>query len=141
MPALEIIVDVRDDQTMSQYKTPKNGKIKFHNADTTYVLEIKAKQDAPWPFCNKDHVTPRQPFKVDPGTAKAAWICNTVESGELLYSAQIGTAKEEDPIIIFEKTKKLVFDPVLAVALGVAIGVAATLLYLRVRNRRQRRPA
>lgn len=106
MAALEIIVDVRDDQTMSQYKMPKSGKVKFNNADPSATLKITGKEGKPWPFCEKDFVTAKaQPIEVPRLEARAAWICETFTGVEVVYNAQIGTAKVEDPIIIFEKSK------------------------------------
>ncbi len=138
MAALEIIVNVRDGQTMSQYDTPKSGKIKFINADTSATLLVTQKGQAGWPFCDKDYTTPKaQPISVPPNDAKAAWVCDSFAGGEVLYTTQIGTAAPEDPIIIFEKTKMQVSAPV-AFFVGAAVG--AILVAAILKMRRPQRP-
>jgi hypothetical protein len=145
MAALEIIVDVRDSQTMSQYKTPKTGKIKFTNAvppdkppdGTEPMLEITAKKDHPWPFCKKGNADPMdQPILVPAGDSKAAWICNSVAGSEVLYTAKIGTATSEDPIIIFEP-HKLKMDFTTGVIVGVVVGAIVAAIVLRSRTRQR----
>jgi hypothetical protein len=143
MAALEIVVDVRDNQTMSQYNTPKNGKIKFTNAipkkndpsDEASVLLITMKKNAPWPFCKSDGSPKEQPISVPPSETRAAFVCESFAGNEVVYTAQIGSAAEEDPIIIFEKPKaNLEFAA--AVAAGVVVGAIATVLVLRLRDRK-----
>lgn len=148
MAELEIIVDVRDEQTMSQYNTPKSGKIKFINAvpmahppDPEPMLRITAKKDHPWPFCKKGNsVSMDQPILVPAGDAKAAWICNSFSGSEVLYTAQIGTAAAEDPIIIFEKTKARM-DFTTGVLVGVVAGALITAIILRMRSPKRSTPA
>jgi hypothetical protein len=144
MAALEIIVDVRDNQTMSQYNTPKSGKIKFTNAvpkanppDPAPMLLVTPKEGHPWPFCKKGNTEPMQaPISVPGGESKAAWICDSFAGTEVLYTAQIGTATPEDPIIIFEKTRsQLNFTT--GVVVGIVAGAIITAVILRLRSRQR----
>lgn len=139
MAALEIIVTVRDGQTMSQYKMPKSEKVKFNNADPAATLKITGKEGKPWPFCDQDHTTPKpQPIEVAPGGVKAAWICNSFTGGEVLYTAQIGTAVIEDPIIIFERQRLLSTVEVAALG-GVALGAVTAVVVMRLLRSKPRR--
>jgi hypothetical protein len=134
MAALEIIVDVRDGQTMSQYKMPKSGKVKFNNADPSATLKITGKDGKPWPFCEKDNSTPKhEPIVVEPLDAGPAWICETFTGVEVVYNAQIGTAKVEDPIIIFEKSKLNMNLAAVALTSAIVGALAAVIImrYLR----------
>ena len=139
MADLTIVVDVRGNQTMSSYRIPPSGKIKFVNAATNQGdLEISPKPPATeLPFCENNGTTPETLAPIPPGGSGETRICSGFGGGEFLYTAQIGTANPEDPIVIIEKSKHISFDPLAAALL--AAGVSAGITYLVVRSRDSRR--
>ena len=59
MADLKIIVEVRADQTISNYSIPQSGKLVFKNASTTGDLLITPKEVQPTklPFCKSNGTT------------------------------------------------------------------------------------
>ena len=139
MADLTIVVDVRNNQTMSSYRVPKSDKVVFDNASTTDTLVITPKDDGvdppeTLPFCESDKTTPiPMPLTVAASGSGTVHICKNWNGTEFLYTAQIGTAAVEDPIVIIEKTMKYSLDPLAALFLGAGIGAA--IVYLIVKSR------
>jgi hypothetical protein len=140
MADLTIYVDVREVepgkfQTMSHYKVPKSDKIIFVNAAPAGTGELTLKLKAPTTelLCANDGKT-EKPFKAiaDNYGKDEFKVCNKYLPNDFLYTAQIGNALPEDPIVIIEKKAKFVFDPG-SFALGA--GIAAILVYLILRSR------
>ena len=131
MADLTIVIDVRDNQTMSSYKIPKSGKLTFKNSSTTDALVISAKGDNALPICENNQPIP-PPLTIAAGTSKTVRICDTFNGQEFLYTAQIGQAAAEDPIVIIERKMNFVFDPG-SFLLGA--GIAAAITYLIVKSR------
>jgi hypothetical protein len=143
MADLKIEVIVRDNQTMSVYRVPRSGKINFVNASKTDQLVVTLKNPVTtpeipttWPFCDSNRRTEVNPLIVDKGSAKVVRICDKYTDDEVLYTAKIGNANAEDPIVIIEPYMtgpifSLLRDPiviieaalvVLALALGYVLG-------------------
>ena len=100
MSELIIVVGVRNDQTMSQYGMPSNGKLTFHNAgDEDLVVTPKSGS----PFCASNKVTVIPQIVVEPDDQVTVRICTAYSENEFLYTARIGQAAEEDPIVILER--------------------------------------
>ena len=106
MADLKIVVDVRDNQTMSNYKVPKSDKVEFVNASTTDTLVITPKPPATTlPFCE---TTRRRRFRYHsrlPPVVRELYTSARTGTEQSSYTAQIGTAAAEDPIVIIEKPK------------------------------------
>lgn len=123
MADLTITVDVRDGQTMSSYQLPHNGKLTFFNASKTDELKVWPKNAGDMPFCANDKVTAIPQIAVPPQDQQSVRICSAFGSEEFLYSAQIGTAAPEDPIVILE-TDKVVTPGILYLVGGLVVGIA-----------------
>jgi len=138
MASLEITVAVRDGKTMSQYMMLKNGKLTFTNADAAQDLAVAPKGSVN-PFCeNGGNKAIPPPLTIHPNASLDVVICKDFQATEFSYTAQIGTAAPEDPIIIFEKTKMQV-SATAAFFIGAAIGAVAVAVILKMRT--PRRPA
>jgi len=109
---LHIVVDVRDNQTMSRYSVISNGKVTFHNAGTEQLV-ITPKSAGDEPFCRKDGTKwPNQTVTVKKNNGvRPVFSCDAYleENGELQYTAKIGNAAAEDPIVILER--KMMMQP------------------------------
>ena len=135
MANLTIVVDVRDDQTMSTYKIPPNGKLTFQNASNIDSLVISPKDgDPPLPLCKGNGSTTVPP--IGKGQSHTVDICKDA-AGEFLYTAQIGTAAPEDPIVIIERKMNFVFDPA-SFVFGAVVAAVVTYLVLRSIARKMR---
>lgn len=136
MAKIEIVVSVRDGQTMSQYSMDKNDKVIFTNADPAASLVVKPKASGSRPFCDKNGN--ELPSITVPASTSSdvVKICKSFQGGEALYKTQIGTAAEEDPIIIFEKTMARM-DFTTGVLVGVVVGAIITAIVLRSRSRQR----
>jgi hypothetical protein len=135
MADLTIVVDVRNNQTMSSYRVPKSDKVVFVNASKTDTLVITPKPpETTLPFCESNKTTPiPMPLTVAASGSGTVHICKNWNGTEFLYTAQIGTAAAEDPIVIIEKSKLNVFTPELAFFIGAAL--AAVITYFIVKSR------
>ena len=130
MADLTIVIDVRDNQTMSSYRIPKSGKLVFRNASTTDQLVITPKGDGgTLPICDNNQPIPT-PLTIGAGASKTVNICGDFNGQEFLYTAQIGQAAAEDPIVIIEKKMYFVFDPA-SFAFGAVIAAAVTYFVLK----------
>src|SRR5262245_453114 len=135
MATIEIVVSVRNGQTMSQYSMDKNDKIDFINADSAGTLVVEPKVADSSMFCEKNG-TKLPSVTVPPSDHKVVKICGDFQGGEALYTAKIGTAAPEDPIIIFEKTMARM-DFTTGVLVGVVVGAIVTAIVLRSRSRQR----
>jgi hypothetical protein len=139
MANLTIVVDVRDAQTMSSYKIPESGKLVYKNASKDFDLTISQKRQNLLPLCeiNGDKVT--LPLVVVKDTeSRELRICDDFTGQEFLYTAKIGMAAEEDPIVIIDKKKDMSLDPLAAAILGASLGAAATYLIVKSRANKMR---
>jgi hypothetical protein len=102
------------------------------------MLVITTKKGAPWPFCKSDGSEKENPIEVPPGASKGAFICDSFAGSEVLYTAQIGQAVAEDPIIIFEKSK-MQLNVLTAAVGGVLLGAVAAVIVMRVMRTRVHR--
>jgi hypothetical protein len=140
MADLTIVVDVRDEQTMSSYKIPRSGKLVYKNASKDFDLTVSQKRQNPLPLCESNgNVEIELPLVVPKDTeSRDLRICNSFKGQEFLYTAQIGMAAEEDPIVIIDKKKDASFDPLAAAILGASLGAAATYLIVKSRANKMR---
>jgi len=102
MSDLMIVVDVRDGQTMSQYSMSKSGKLTFANASDQDDLTVTPKNGEP--FCENNKTTVIPKIVVAPEDEETVRICTAYADSEFLYTAKIGLATEEDPIVILERS-------------------------------------
>jgi hypothetical protein len=138
MADLTIVVDVRDNQTMSSYRIPPSGKLTYINASKTDDLTISQKNEHPLPLCDSNASTSIPlPLVIQKDDSQTVRVCSNFTGGEFLYTAQIGTAAAEDPIVIIEKSKSMAIDPLTAAILGAAVGVTLTLLYVNLRQKQR----
>jgi hypothetical protein len=140
MADLTIVVNVRDNQTMSSYKIPPSGRVEFVNAAANQGdLVISPKPPAATlPFCENNGTTPETLPPIPPGGSGETKICGNFAGEEFLYTAQIGTAAPEDPIVIIEKSKLYYWDPAVAAVAGALIGAGITYFIVRSRDSRRR---
>jgi hypothetical protein len=144
MADLTIVVDVRNNQTMSSYRVPKSDKVVFVNASTTDALVISPKDDGvdppeTLPFCESDKTTPiPMPLTVAASGSGHVHICKNWNGTEFLYTAQTGTAAAEDPIVIIEKPKLNFYTPEVAFLLGAAVAAVITYFIVKSRSGRTR---
>lgn len=137
MADLTIVHDVRANQTMSHYKIPPSGKLVFENASDAGALNISSKEaGSTLPFCDMNGKTPITLQPIEKGKPQTVKICDDYQGREFLYTAQIGQAALEDPIVIIEKSKNFALDPLATLFLGAVIG--AGIAYFIVKSRANR---
>lgn len=134
MANLNIAVTVHDNQTMSQYVMTKSGKVAFFNKGDGPLLVVTPKSGSP--FCKNDGFSVIDRIEVPKDEFRKVKICDVYNAGEFLYTAQIGTAKAEDPIVILERGFKLNRDISIGVAIGVLAGFIVAYAVLRMRGPR-----
>jgi hypothetical protein len=105
MADLEIEVTVRQnaqgqDQTMSQYRMSKNRKLTFINKGAQNLV-ITPKGSTPFVDVNDPQQTVNT-IVVPPNDERTVRIKPSFQPTEFQYSAKIGTAITEDPIVILE---------------------------------------
>ena len=134
MADLTIVIDVRNNQTMSSYRIPTSGKLTFKNASATDSLVISAKGPDALPICESNQTTPvPTPLTIAASGSKTVRICDSFNGQEFIYAAQVGSAAVEDPIVIVERPKfSIAFDSA-SFILGAAIAAAVTYLILKSR--------
>jgi hypothetical protein len=142
MADLSITVDVREIdagnfQTMSSYTIPNSQKVKFTNASMTENLVISLKKGAGDPLCENNQPV-KFPITIPRNGDRTMHVCKTFDGDEFLYTAQIGQADPEDPIVIIEKTKSFMLTPLTSALIAAAIGAAITYLIMRSRAGRMR---
>jgi hypothetical protein len=135
MANVRIAVNVQDGQTMSQYWMTEGGRVSFHNA-ATELLVVEPKSGEP--FCENNRKTVIPKVEVAPGKTKAVRICDNFDAGQFLYTAQIGNALPEDPIVILERGFKLNQDMAVGAALGVLAGITVAYVAMRLTRGAQR---
>jgi hypothetical protein len=131
MANLNIAVTVKDNQTMSQYAMTKSGKVAFFNAGDGPLLVVTPKAGSP--FCRNDGLTVIDRIEVPKDEFRKVKICDLYNSSEFLYTAQIGTALPEDPIVILERGFKLNRDISVGLGIGIVAGFVVAYALLRMR--------
>ncbi|HKE44132.1 MAG TPA: hypothetical protein VKB41_06300 [Steroidobacteraceae bacterium] len=135
-------------QTRSRFGKPKDtDAIIFHNDDTQSSLQISITSDpANGPvLCkeNNNKIPVPLPVSVPVGDKGKYTICQDFKGADFKYTAKIGTAVAEDPIIIIEKSKAIIsvgLGGVLAAgAIGAVIG-AVIANYLASRRMARLKP-
>jgi hypothetical protein len=103
MAKLQIQVSVRGDRTVSKFRLGKTDAVVFRNAHQTDTLTVKVTDDSGQPsgaLCDSTgNVTT---FTVAPKAKMNFSVCPGFTGDSFKYSAQIGTAALEDPIVIIE---------------------------------------
>jgi len=135
MADLQIIVEVQDNQTISNFSIPPSGKLVFKNGAAKGMGDLEIKPKSPTielPFCKSNGKDPESLPMIAPGDDATVYICSNF-TDRFFYTAQIGQAAIEDPIVIIEKSKNLSLDPLAALFIGAGIGAA--LVYLIVKSR------
>ena len=67
-------------------------------------------------------------------------ICDNFDASQFLYTAQIGSALPEDPIVILERGFKLNQDMAVGAALGVFAGITVAYVAMRLTRPSTRNP-
>jgi len=139
-------------QTRSRFGKHKDTDvIIFHNDDARFTLEIGIVSDPNNPnnepvLCEdkkgKVPVTP-MPTHVGVGQTGEYTICQAFKGADFKYTATIGSAKTEDPIIIIENSKASftlgVVGIVIVAAIGATIGAIVANYFAARRLARLRR--
>ena len=145
MADLTIVVDVHEiapgkDQTMSSYSIPPSGKLVFKNAAAPNKGDLVITPKSPtteFPFC-KSNGTDRESLPpIAPGDSATVHICNG-SGDDFYYTAQIGTAEPEDPIVIIEKKLNFALDPWAAGFFGAVVGAGIAYVILKSRMNKNR---
>ena len=142
MADLSITVDVREIdpgkfQTMSSYTIPNSQKVKFTNASKTDELVLSLKKGAGDPLCENNQPV-KFPITIPKGGDRTMHVCKSFGGDEFLYTARIGQAAPEDPIVIIEKTKAFILTPLTSALIAAVVGAAITYLIMRSRAGRTR---
>lgn len=140
---LDIYVAVEGTKTVSRFAA---DIIWFHNDDATSDLTIGFKPNQPdtLAFCknkNDDHTKGTTTLTIKAGKKDGVYICSDYPGTTFGYTAKIGSADLEDPIIILGKDSKSpsIVASLPAIGAGLLVGVVLTLLVQRLFMRR--RPA
>jgi hypothetical protein len=127
VPKLNIHVNDQNGKTQSQFGKAKDSeKIVFFNDSSTATLTvtIQSQPGMGVALCDKNGLGVDS-FTVAPTEkTKAFTICNAYQGTTFKYTAQVGTAAVEDPIIIIERYSSIA----ISVPLTTAIGIAAVAL-------------
>jgi hypothetical protein len=136
---LNIYVGSTAGQTQSQFgKVKDSDKIVFYNQDPAATLTVTIKGDQPGvsALC-KPNGQGVDSFTVAPAErSKGFTICDGYQAATFKYTAQVGTAAPEDPIIIIERwsiansTVGIITAAGLAVA-GLIVGALGARLLMR----------
>ena len=129
MARLHIYVDVRDGNTISKFGVPRNGQVVFlnqHATDSLHVVIEGASADSS-PLCKGGQKIVS--FDVAAGKKDGYKICSDFEGVAFKYSATVGNAATEDPIVIietsgFSTTEALVGGAIIGFGLGLLAAVA-----------------
>ena len=138
MADLMIIVEVENNKTISHFSIPPSGKLVFKNGAEAGDLMIEPKSPTKkLPFCQSNGKTEKKFLPLGPDSEEPYWICNNI-TDSFYYSATIGQADAEDPIVIIEKPKALSLTPLTAALIAAGISAAVTYLIVRSRDSRKR---
>ncbi|MDP9199564.1 MAG: hypothetical protein M3O07_10195 [Pseudomonadota bacterium] len=101
---LSINVTVEDDQTISKFVVRERGTVTFYNrGESELTLLFKNEQcEEESPFCKGNGNKEENPVRIAAGDEKVLTICRGQAGKWFKYTAQIGEAAEEDPIIWVE---------------------------------------
>ena len=141
MADLTIVVQVENNKTVSHFSIPPSGKLVFRNGADAAAgdLVIASKSPTvPLPFCKANGSTPKPTVPIAPGDSDTFWICKNTTVKQFDYSAQIGQAEIEDPIVIIERTNKFSLTPLTSALIAAVVGAAITYLIMRSRAGRTR---
>ena len=97
---LEVWVDVRNGRTMTQYRIGEQGQLTFRNLSKQPLVISSPSGE---PFQEEGCAGPVSTFTVDPGSRKVVAISRKYDATEFLYTAQIGEAEPEDPVVIIDR--------------------------------------
>lgn len=133
MADLTIIVEVENNQTISHFSIPPSGKLVYKNGATVGDLLIAPKSPTvELPFCESNGKTKKPVLPIGPKNDDTFHICEGF-TDRFYYTAQIGQASVEDPIVIIEKKQNYALDPWMAGIIGALAG--AGIAYLIVKSR------
>lgn len=145
MAQLQIFVTAQGGRTVSQYGVSEGQKIWFQNDGAAELtIGFKDGQPATLKFCKNKNDTSSDgeaELKIPAGKKQGTFICSDFDGTSFGYKAQIAGTVLEDPIIIIQKDDWSGFiaaNP-LAIGIGLAAGIAVTLLAQRLFARK--RPA
>lgn len=103
MSKLQIHVFVQDGRTVSKFKVGKTEKVVFRNRDPEDTLAVTITSEPGKGNALCDGQTEVVAFSITPQEKKKSFnICPDYHGESFKYSAQIGTATVEDPIVIIE---------------------------------------
>jgi hypothetical protein len=103
MSKLQIHVFVQEGKTTSKFKVGKTESVIFRNRDPqgTLTVSVASEPDKGTALCVAG--TKVETFTITPQEKKKAFdICGDYRGETFKYTAQIGTAAVEDPIVIIE---------------------------------------
>jgi hypothetical protein len=138
MADLTIVVEVENNQTFSRFSVPPSGKLVYRNGATAGDLLIAPKSPTTeLPFCESNGKDEKPVLPIGPGEEDTFHICDG-DTDNFYYTAKIGQAYIEDPIVIIEKKQNYALDPWMAGIFGALIGAA--IAYLSIKSRAKQDP-
>jgi hypothetical protein len=103
MAKLQIHVFVQDGKTTSKFRVGKTEKVVFHNRDSQGTLTVSVASEPGMETALCVAGTKVETFTITPQEKKKVFdICGDYRGETFKYTAQIGTAAIEDPIVIIE---------------------------------------
>jgi hypothetical protein len=140
MADLTIIVEVQGNQTISRFSIPPSGKLVYKNGAPAGAGDLVIAPKAPTtklPFCESNGKDYKPILPIAPDNEDTFHICKGFEDS-FYYTAKIGEATIEDPIVIIEKKLNFSPDPVAMLVLGLGIGAGLTYLIVKSRVNKMR---
>lgn len=143
MAKLNIYINEEQGKTLSKFgKAKDNEKIVFNNQHPTAALAVTivTPPDIRSVLCEKDGTTAApNPFSVPNLKSTGYWVCNDYQGTSFKYTAQVGTAAPEDPIIIIERSSHSGISVPIAGTVGIALaafilGAAIAMMWARSRT-------
>lgn len=137
MARLHIYVDVKDDKTVSKFGVTKTKRVVFHNqhATDTLVVTIDGATADRSPLCKGQQKIVS--FDVTAVEKEEGYkICKDYPLDTFKYTATLGTAAAEDPIVIIETSWFFGGDALVAAVIGAGVGAIVTAVVLKFRRDR-----
>jgi hypothetical protein len=97
---LTVEVTVRNGKTMTQYRLGEEGTLTFRNASNEPLV---VSSPSGTPFQEDGCGDAASEVSVAPGTEKTVRVASGFHAEEFIYSARIGDAEPEDPVVILDR--------------------------------------
>ena len=106
MSNLDLDIVKKDEKTHTTFRMKWYETVVFHNYDSNDPLVVAIqgdKRDSPPVLCDTNGEAAKQPITIGPLGSKGYGICRNYQGTHFTYTAKIGGAAGEDPIVIIER--------------------------------------